>query len=102
MAFLEGRSLSIFVVPLVFLVISLVAVSLRCFVRLKVVRSFGWDDVCMVLAMLIDTMFAICGMLGAVYGMGREFEDIKSLHDIEKALFVCIPLSLSSFLSSRY
>lgn len=49
----------------------------------------------MVLAMLIDTMFAICGMLGAVYGMGREFEDIKSLHDIEKALFVCIPLSLS-------
>lgn len=48
----KGRSKSIFIVTIVFLCISLIAVCLRCFVRLKLVKGFGWDDGLMVSAMV--------------------------------------------------
>lgn len=44
--------MSIFVVTVVFLGLSFIAVSLRCFVRLRVVKAFGWDDALMVFAMV--------------------------------------------------
>ncbi|KAL2839423.1 hypothetical protein BJY01DRAFT_250518 [Aspergillus pseudoustus] len=84
MAGLKGRSVSIFVVPLVFLVLSLTAVALRCFVRLRLVKAFGRDDAFMTL----NILFALCGMIGSFYGMGQKTEEL--LHDIagiEKALF---------------
>lgn len=52
---LEGRSLSIFIVTTIFLGFSFIAVCLRCFVRLKIVNAFGWDDALMVFAMVIST-----------------------------------------------
>lgn len=50
---LEGRSQTIFIVTTVFLGLSFISVCLRCFVRLKLVRAFGWDDGLMVFAMVI-------------------------------------------------
>ncbi|KJK66333.1 P-type ATPase of unknown pump specificity type V [Aspergillus parasiticus SU-1] len=47
----KGRSEQIFVVTIVFLGISFVSVCLRCFVRLRLVKAFGWDDIFMVFAM---------------------------------------------------
>lgn len=47
-----GRSEVITIVTAVFFGISLVTVLLRCFVRLRVVRAFGWDDCLMVIAMV--------------------------------------------------
>lgn len=41
---------AITVVTAVFLAISLLTVLLRCFVRFRVVRAFGWDDTLMVIA----------------------------------------------------
>jgi hypothetical protein len=49
---LHGRSESIFIVTTTFLGISFIAVCLRCFVRLKIVKAFGWDDTFMVFAMV--------------------------------------------------
>lgn len=49
---LDGRSETIFIVTTIFLGISFLAVCLRCFVRIKIVRAFGWDDALMVLAMV--------------------------------------------------
>lgn len=49
---LEGRSKSIFIVTTIFLGVSFIAVCLRCFVRLKLVKAFGWDDALMVFAMV--------------------------------------------------
>jgi len=46
----NGYSEAITVVTAVFLSISLATVLLRCFVRLRVVRAFGWDDTLMVIA----------------------------------------------------
>lgn len=50
--YLNNKAVSIIAVTAVFLGISLVAVSLRCFVRLRLVKAFGWDDTVMVLAMV--------------------------------------------------
>lgn len=48
----DSRSKAIIVVTAVFLGISLGSVLLRCFVRTRVVRAFGWDDIVMLLAMV--------------------------------------------------
>lgn len=48
----DSRSKAILIVTCVFLAISLVSVILRCFVRSRIVRAFGWDDSVMVLAMV--------------------------------------------------
>lgn len=48
----SGRSEVITIVTAVFFGISLTTVLTRCFVRLRVVRAFGWDDALMVIAMV--------------------------------------------------
>lgn len=58
---LSGRSEVIAIVTAVFLGISLVTVILRCFVRLRVVRAFGWDDGLMLLAMVC---VGLCYLVG--------------------------------------
>lgn len=60
---LSGRSTAIFIVTTVFMGISFIAVCLRCFVRLRLVKAFGWDDALMVFAMVIRR--DLC-MVGAV------------------------------------
>lgn len=52
MTYLTGRSDAIFIVTVVTLCISFVAVCLRCYVRLALVKAFGWDDGVMVFAMV--------------------------------------------------
>jgi cation-transporting ATPase 13A1 len=49
---LEGRSQAIFVITTIFLGFSFIAVCLRCFVRLRLVKAFGWDNALMVFAMV--------------------------------------------------
>jgi hypothetical protein len=49
----HGKAIS--TVTAVFLAISAVSVCLRCFVRLHLVRAFGWDDSSMLLAMVCLT-----------------------------------------------
>ncbi|KAL3483665.1 hypothetical protein BJX62DRAFT_249286 [Aspergillus germanicus] len=88
MAEFKGRSISIFVVTLVFFVLSLIAVALRCFVRLRLVRAFGRDDSLMLFAMALNVLFAICGITGSFDGLGQRTEELR--HDnlsVEKALF---------------
>jgi hypothetical protein len=50
--YLTGRGETIFIVTLVMLCTSFVAVCLRCYVRWRIVKAFGWDDGIMVLAMV--------------------------------------------------
>lgn len=48
----DRGSHAIIIITALFLFLSLVAVSLRCFVRLKIVKMFGRDDALMVTAMV--------------------------------------------------
>ncbi|CAI7592430.1 unnamed protein product [Penicillium glandicola] len=67
----DSRNKAILIVTSVFLAISLLSVILRCFVRTRIVRAWGWDDGTMVIAMGLNMVFAICGIVGCKYGLGR-------------------------------
>lgn len=60
---LEGRSLAIFIVSIVMMTLSIATVSLRTFVRLKVVRAFGWDDASMITAMVCSMVKLQCDLV---------------------------------------
>ncbi|KAG0153800.1 hypothetical protein PDIDSM_1179 [Penicillium digitatum] len=68
----DSRNKAMLIVTSVFFAISLLSVILRCFVRTHVVRAWGWDDGTMVIAMALNTAFAICGIVGCKYGLGRK------------------------------
>ncbi|KEY84117.1 integral membrane protein [Aspergillus fumigatus] len=74
----DDRSLEVKVVAAVFMAIASVTVILRCYVRLFVVKAFGWDDGAMVIAMLWYLMFCGCMIGGARYGTGRRFADLTA------------------------
>ncbi|KAL2851666.1 hypothetical protein BJX68DRAFT_265910 [Aspergillus pseudodeflectus] len=69
---LGGRSESLVIVIAVMLAVSLATVCLRCFVRVRITRKFACDDGLMVLAMVFNLAFAICGIVGATFGIGRR------------------------------
>jgi hypothetical protein len=49
---LVDRSLAIFLVSIIMMSVSVIVVLLRSFVRLWIVRAFGWDDGLMVAALV--------------------------------------------------
>ncbi|GCB20137.1 hypothetical protein AAWM_03022 [Aspergillus awamori] len=83
---LEGRSEALVAVPVVVMVISLVTVSFRCFVRWRILKAFGWDDTLMVLAMALDIVLTACAIAGAKEGVGRHFVDFHSSEDLHHAM----------------
>ncbi|KAJ5781315.1 hypothetical protein N7457_006475 [Penicillium paradoxum] len=75
----ESRNKAILIVTSIFLAISLFSVILRCFVRTHIVRAWGWDDGTMVVAMILNIVFAVSGIFGCKYGIGRTL-DYFALH----------------------
>lgn len=51
----NDRSTEVMAVAAVFMAVASVTVILRCYVRLLIVKAFGWDDAVMVIAM-VDSM----------------------------------------------
>ncbi|KAE8360079.1 hypothetical protein BDV27DRAFT_149017 [Aspergillus caelatus] len=68
----NDKSEAIIIVTSIFLALSFLTVSLRCYVRLHLIRAFGADDYMMVLAMAFNIAFAICGIAGASTGLGKK------------------------------
>ncbi|PSN62142.1 hypothetical protein BS50DRAFT_138288 [Corynespora cassiicola Philippines] len=60
----------------VFVGMAFVATALRVYVRLHLVRAFGWDDAFMIMAMLTHIMFATCSISGTFWGTGRHRWDL--------------------------
>ncbi|KAJ5816963.1 hypothetical protein N7447_009196, partial [Penicillium robsamsonii] len=85
----NGGSNAIIITTAVFFGFSLVTVCLRCFVRLKIVKSFGPDDVLMVAATVFNMAFAICGIVGALYGMGKAREFLNHRPDDVRRGLLC-------------
>ncbi|KAJ5521083.1 hypothetical protein N7463_001536 [Penicillium fimorum] len=83
----DTRNKAILIVTSVFLAISLLSVILRCFVRTRVVRAWGWDDGTMVIAMALNIAFAICGIVGCKYGLGMKLAYFTHHpHDLHRAM----------------
>ena len=95
---LAGPSLAIFIISIVMMIVSIVAVSMRTFVRLYIVRAFGWDDVLMLAAlvssrlktstmivlMIVQALFLVlnvCSIVGAKNGAGGDRNDFTN-HDV--------------------
>ncbi|KAF7585905.1 hypothetical protein BBP40_009887 [Aspergillus hancockii] len=70
------RSLEVRAVAAVFLALATVATALRCYVRLVVVKAFGWDDAIMLLSLGFFGMFSGCMIGGSIYGTGRHLTDL--------------------------
>jgi hypothetical protein len=51
---MEGHSQPVFIASVLSLCLSVLAVSLRCFVRWKIVKYLGYDDILMLAAMVIS------------------------------------------------
>ncbi|KAF2191951.1 hypothetical protein K469DRAFT_556288 [Zopfia rhizophila CBS 207.26] len=86
-----------------FVSMAFVATMMRIYVRLRLVRAFGWDDWFMVAAMLTHIMFATCSISGVHYGTGRHMWDLTS-EGIFKALrywWLCYVAYCSTMIFSK-
>ncbi|KAJ6188251.1 hypothetical protein N7519_003159 [Penicillium mononematosum] len=83
-----GRSLAIFMVSIVMMSISIVTVALRSFVRLNILRAFGWDDALMVAALILFIFLDICCIIGAMFGIGHTYTDFTSMETYKRALLM--------------
>ena len=52
MVALEGLGIALVCVAVVTYVVSIITVIIRCWVRLKLTKFFGWDDVLMIIALV--------------------------------------------------
>ncbi|KAL4989775.1 hypothetical protein BDW68DRAFT_175533 [Aspergillus falconensis] len=74
-----------------FLSLSSVAVIMRCYVRLRIVKAFGWDDFVMILAMLLYIMFCGCMIGGSLWGTYWWFCNISyAVSSVLAKVSVCI------------
>ena len=53
-----------------------IAVALRLYVRVFIVKAFGWDDGWMLFAQLMHTLNSACAIGGALTGTGRLTKDL--------------------------
>ncbi|KAL4902664.1 hypothetical protein BDW74DRAFT_62543 [Aspergillus multicolor] len=72
------RSAAIRGVAAAFLALSSVAVILRCYVRLRIVKAFGWDDFVMIISMLFYIMFCTCMIGGSLWGTGKHLTELTA------------------------
>jgi hypothetical protein len=94
------RSVSARSVALTFGILAWIAVSLRCYVRFKIVKAFGRDDGCMVVALVSQsgvgfpsstcltnfppqvfyTVFCACMVTASFYGTGKHEANLTAEH----------------------
>ncbi|KAF2451468.1 hypothetical protein P171DRAFT_425969 [Karstenula rhodostoma CBS 690.94] len=79
------------------------SVLLRIYVRIRLVRAFGWDDAFMIAAFLFQLMFTVSAIMGVQYGTGRHMSMLDPA-DIEKALmywYLCYPAYCLAMVSAK-
>ncbi|KAI5211860.1 hypothetical protein AUEXF2481DRAFT_36791 [Aureobasidium subglaciale EXF-2481] len=67
-------------VMITFWVLSWVIVSLRIYVRAVMIKSFGRDDVAMIVTLLLFTGYLSCQAAAVTHGIGRYRKDIPDDH----------------------
>ncbi|KAJ5179966.1 hypothetical protein N7492_003176 [Penicillium capsulatum] len=70
----DSNTQSLLGVSIAFFILSFITVGARCWVRLRLVRAFGWDDATMVAALALNLAFTICCVIGYEYGLGRKLD----------------------------
>ncbi|KAL4889542.1 hypothetical protein BDV59DRAFT_117000 [Aspergillus ambiguus] len=96
------RSAAVRAVAAVFMSFACTAVLLRCYVRIRLVRAFGWDDITMLIATGFYIMFSACMIGGSLYGTGKHFTELTAHQSVVamKYWFLCdLGYALASILS---
>ncbi|KAF1991188.1 hypothetical protein K402DRAFT_323585 [Aulographum hederae CBS 113979] len=73
---MEDRGSDVLGVAIFFLVAAWITTSLRVYVRVKMLRSFGSDDYVMLLALAIFTAYISFQIGGVVHGTGKHMVDV--------------------------
>ncbi|OAL04682.1 hypothetical protein IQ06DRAFT_374056 [Phaeosphaeriaceae sp. SRC1lsM3a] len=75
-----------------FFTLAAIVVLLRCYVRLRLLKTFGADDYVMLLAMVLNTATFVCFKLRTDYGLGRHllvlFMNPSNVFKFQKTLYV--------------
>ncbi|KAM0272113.1 hypothetical protein ACHAPA_002409 [Fusarium lateritium] len=58
------------------LIASVIALGLRVFVRVRLVKNFGFDDWCMCCALVTFFLFVFSALMGVHHGTGRHRDDL--------------------------
>ncbi|RAL62929.1 hypothetical protein DID88_004770 [Monilinia fructigena] len=72
----EDRGSQIQGVVILFVVLTTVSVSLRSYCRAFVTKSFGWDDISIVLSWVFFMFFSAFALMSVTYGSGRHIWDL--------------------------
>ncbi|KAH0438508.1 hypothetical protein CcaCcLH18_03215 [Colletotrichum camelliae] len=83
----ENRKSTIVAVIASGLVVAWFCVGLRIFVRVRIVRAPGWDDVVVLLALFAGSTSAIGLALGTNYGLGHPFKEVP---DSDREMFFLV------------
>ncbi|KAI0599508.1 hypothetical protein F4775DRAFT_113139 [Biscogniauxia sp. FL1348] len=74
---IANRPETIYGLAITFMIISWIFVCLRLYVRFKVVRAPGWDDLCVILYLLTTTTGSIAICVAVRYGLGQHFLNLQ-------------------------
>lgn len=74
---MESKVHAILAVNILFFTITWITVSLRIYVRAGLLKSFGLDDILMVVTLLLFTAYLICQLGGLAHGTGRHMVDLE-------------------------
>ncbi|CAI6336745.1 unnamed protein product [Periconia digitata] len=69
---MDDRSSQVLGVAITFLILCWITVSLRCYVRMFMVKAFGADDYVMVATLFFFTAYLSCQIGGGVHGTGKK------------------------------
>ncbi|KAI0105371.1 hypothetical protein F4776DRAFT_475831 [Hypoxylon sp. NC0597] len=70
---ISNRPETIWGVVISCMIVSWICVGLRLYVRFRVVRAPGWDDLCVILYLLMISAGSIAICLSVNYGLGKHF-----------------------------
>ncbi|EMD68417.1 hypothetical protein COCSADRAFT_80211 [Bipolaris sorokiniana ND90Pr] len=93
---LSNKKGTIFGITLTFLAVAWFAVLFRLWVRIRIVKEFGWDDGFVLLAQCLNTAATIIVCISVRYGLGRHmlylgFDNVATylrMYYIELAIYI--------------
>ncbi|KAF2471759.1 uncharacterized protein BDR25DRAFT_367608 [Lindgomyces ingoldianus] len=107
---LSNRKATIFGTTVGFLAVTWMAVALRLYTRVRIVREAGWDDFLVTVASVCNTAATVCVLLSIEYGLGRHFlylpletmSKYLKIYYIESAIYVSNTTIIKASLLVQY
>lgn len=88
MAHSDNRQYELDAVTILFLILATITVSLRCYVRLRLLQIFKTEDFLAVFTFFCYALFSACVILSVQYGTGKRMDAVPP-EDIPMAMMVC-------------